>query len=83
MTLEQQLIALCEGHGLVHLNLNVTKRGDGDWMIYAGAQREIDGTRVAGSSGYDTDRFAKAVPEAIAETTRKIARLAPIEGLAA
>ena len=64
MTLEQQLIAICEQHGLIHVGLNVTRSGDG-WMIYANVQSADGDTRYCGSSAYDVDTFGEAVPDAI------------------
>lgn len=83
MTLEQQLVAFCEQNGLDHISLNVTHRTGGEWMLYTHAQRQCGDVRVCGSSGYDTETFEAALPEALANLATKSGQLAPIEGLAA
>lgn len=83
MTLEQQLVAFCEQNGLDHISLNVTHRTGSEWMLYAHAQRQCGDVRVCGSSGYDTETFEAALPEALANLATKSGQLAPIEGLAA
>lgn len=82
MTLEQQLIALCDQHSLIHIGLNVSRSGS-EWMIYANVQSADDESRLCGTSAYDVDTFGEAVPCAIKNLAAKRIKgtLAPIEGL--